>query len=335
MESCYIDNYGGPDQMHLGQQSRPQINPHEILIRVRTAGLNPVDYKTRDGKVRILLPYSMPLILGNELCGDVVQIGSKVREFGLGDRVAARVEKMSAGAFAEFAAVPASLAALVPSTISDSDAAGLPLAGLTAWQCLTEVLCIQPGQRVLIHAGSGGVGHLAIQLAKSLGAVVATTASPARFEFLRGLGADELVDYRNQRFEEHIAPVDAVLDTQGGDILLRSIAHTLPGGAVVTIGGLPTPEVAEEFAKPFWVRWLFALITRKERALARRQRVRFRYWFMRPDGAQLAQLFQYVERGELVVSTQVFDGLKKIGEAMSTLEAGRTVGKLVVRIGDK
>jgi NADPH:quinone reductase-like Zn-dependent oxidoreductase len=332
MRACYIERYGGPDQLRIGDRPSPKPAADEVLIKVRCAGLNPVDFKTRDGKVKILLPYSMPRVLGNELCGDVVEIGVEVRQFQVGDRVAARVAKMSAGAFAEFAAVPADLVAKVPAKISDIDAAALPLAGLTAWQCLTEVLRIQPGQRVLIHAGAGGVGHIAIQLAKSLGAIVATTGSRSRFDVLRSLGADELIDYRNERFEDRIAPVDAVLDTQGGEILLRSIAHTCKGGRVVTIGGLPTPEIADDFGKPFWVKWLFALVSRRERALARQRGVGFRYWFMRPDGAQLADLLARVERGELKLHTQVFEGMDAFPQAFAALESGRTLGKLVVRM---
>lgn len=332
MQACYIERYGGPDQVQIGDRPRPSIAANEVLIRVRAAGLNPVDFKTRDGAVKILLPYRMPLVLGNELCGDVVELGSGVSTVKVGDRVAARVAKLTASAFAEFAAVPAALVAKVPTSIDDLDAASLPLAGLTAWQCLHDVLHVQPGQRVLIHGGAGGVGHIAIQLAKSLGAVVATTASPGRFDFLRALGADELVDYRNERFEDRIAPVDAVLDTQGGDILRRSIAHTRRGGAVVTIGGLPTPEIADDFGKPFWVKWLFAFISRRERALARRCGVKFRYWFMRPDGAQLADLLGRLERGELQLTTRLFEGMDQLPAAFVALESGHNKGKLVVRI---
>lgn len=332
MKTCHIHRYGGPGQLHIGELPEPPLGADAVRIRVLAAGLNPVDFKTRDGKVKLLLPYRMPLILGNELCGEVVALGAQVESFRIGDRVAARVAKMDAGAFAQFAVVPAALLASVPDPISDVDAAALPLAGLTAWQCLTEVLQVKPGQRVLIHAGAGGVGHLAVQLAKSLGAVVATTGSAARHEFLRSLGADEVVDYRHARFEDVIAPVDAVLDTQGGEILRRSIAHTKPGGTVVSIGGMPTPEIADEFGKPVWVRWLFALLTRRERALARTHDVRFRYWFMRPDGTQLAALLARMARGELRVSTQVFDGFAQFPQAFAALESGHTQGKLVVRL---
>lgn len=335
MRACYIERYGGAEQLRVGDRPQPVPAADEVRVRVLAAGLNPVDYKTRAGVVKILLPYRLPQILGNELCGIVESVGSDVRGFRVGDRVAARVAKLDAGAFAEYAAIPASLLAHVPAAISDTDAAAVPLAGLTAWQCLHEVLRVQPGQRVLIHAGAGGVGHIAVQLAKQMGAVVATTASKSRFDFLRSLGADELIDYRHERFEACIAPVDAVLDTQGGDILMRSIAHTRPGGAVVTIGGLPTPEVADEFGKPVWIKWLFALISRRERALAKRRGVRFRYWFMRADGAQVADLLGRIERGELRLSTQVIDGIEQFPQAFAALESGHTLGKLVVRIAPR
>ncbi len=332
MRACYIERYGGPEQLRLGERPTPACGANDVLIRVKAAGLNPVDFKTRDGKIKILLPYRMPLVLGNELSGVVIEVGADVSRLKVGDRVATRVAKMSAGAFAEYVAVNQSCVAPVPASLSDIDAAALPLAGLTAWQCLHEVLQLQPGQRVLIHAGAGGVGHIAIQLAKSMGAVVATTGSRSRFDFLRSLGADEMVDYRNERFEERIAPVDAVLDTQGGEVLLRSIAHTRKGGRVVTIGGLPTPQVADDFDKPFWIKWIFAFISRRERKLATQRGVQFRYWFMHPDGTQLADLLGLVERGELKLSTQVFEGIEQFPQAFAALESGHTLGKLVVRV---
>lgn len=332
MQACTFERYGGPEVLRLGEHPLPKPRDDQVLVRVRAAGLNPVDFKTRQGKVRLLLPYRLPLVPGNELCGDVVDCGSGVGRFAPGQRVAARVAKADAGAFAEFAAVDAGLLAPVPAGVTDEVAAALPLAGLTAWQCLTEVLRVQPGQRVLVHAGSGGVGHLAIQLAKSLGAVVATTGSTARFALLRELGADECVDWRSERFEERIAPVHAVLDTQGGDILRRSIAHTVPGGAVVTIGGIPTPEVADEFGRPVWLRWLFAWLTRRERALARARGIRFRYWFMRPDGEQLRELLARVADGRLRVIVEASEGIASFPQAFAALESGRTVGKRVVRI---
>ncbi|MDZ4812896.1 MAG: NADP-dependent oxidoreductase [Pseudomonadota bacterium] len=332
MRACYIERYGGAEQLRVGERPTPVCGANDVLIKVKAAGLNPVDFKTRDGKVKILLPYRMPLILGNELCGEVFDVGADVRGLRVGERVAARVAKMSAGAFAEYVAVAQSCVAPVPTTVSDIDAAALPLAGLTAWQCLHEVLQVQPGQRVLIHAGAGGVGHIAIQLARSMGAVVATTGSRSRFDFLRSLGADEMVDYRNERFEERIAPVDAVLDTQGGEVLLRSIAHTRKGGRVVTIGGLPTPQVADDFGKPFWIKWIFAFISRRERKLAKQRGVQFRYWFMHPNGTQLADLLGRLGRGELKLSTQVFEGIEQFPQAFAALESGRTMGKLVVRV---
>jgi NADPH:quinone reductase-like Zn-dependent oxidoreductase len=332
MQACSFDRYGGPDVLRVGEHPQPVPRADQVLVRVRAAGLNPVDFKTREGKVRVLLPYRLPLVPGNELCGDVVACGRDVGGFAPGQRVAARVAKLDAGAFAEFAAVDAELLAPVPDGVPDEVAAGLPLAGLTAWQCLTEVLRVQPGQRVLIHAGSGGVGHLAIQLAKALGAVVATTGSAARFSLLRELGADECVDWRSERFEDRIAPVDAVLDTQGGEILRRSIAHTKRGGAVVSIGGIPTPEIADEFGRPAWLRWLFAFLTRRERALARAGGVRYRYWFMHPDGAQLRELLARVADRRLRVIVEVSEGITSFPDAFAALEAGRTVGKRVVRI---
>jgi len=234
------------------------------------------------------------------------------------------------GAFAEFVLARPQHLARIPEGVSFAQAAAVALAGLTAWQCLTEVLKVGAGERVLIHAGGGGVGHLAIQLAKGLGAHVTTTASAASHDWLRELGADVCVDYRNADFRHECAPFDAVLDAMGGETLLRSIAHTRRGGRVVSIGDMPTPEVAAEFGKP-WLGPVFWLLSRRPRAAARAQGVAYRYWFMREDGTQLAMLLDRLARGELQVHIEREFPLAQAPEALRLSETGRVRGKLVIR----
>jgi NADPH:quinone reductase-like Zn-dependent oxidoreductase len=330
MQACYIERYGDAGVVKVGEQPEPKPGAGDVAFRMQAASVNPIDYKTRSGMVKALVSYRMPLILGCDAAGIVAEVGSGVTGFAAGDRVAARLAKGRIGAFAEKVVAPAGVLAKIPQGVDFAPAAAVALAGLTAWQCLTEVLDIQRGQRVLIHAGSGGVGHLAIQLAKGLGAHVTTTASGDSHPWLQELGADECVDYRHADFARQCAPFDAVLDSQGGATLLRSIAHTRPGGRVVSIGDMPTPEVASEFGKP-WLAPLFWLLSRKPRAQAKAAQVHYRYWFMRADGAQLSLLLGKIERGELHVKIAREFPLAQAPEALRLSESGRVRGKVIIR----
>ncbi|MBN8475224.1 NADP-dependent oxidoreductase [Sulfuritalea sp.] len=329
MQACYIQRYGGPEVVQVGVLPAPTPGAGELVFRMEAASVNPVDFKTRNGMLRALQSYRMPAILGNDAAGVVTALGPGVEGFAVGDRVAARLDKARMGAFAEFVPARQQDLAKIPAGVDFAPAAAVALAGLTAWQCLTEVLQVAPGERVLIHAGGGGVGHLAIQLAKGLGAQVTTTASAASHDWLRELGADVCVDYRQADFRNECAPFDAVLDTMGGETLLRSITHTRRGGRVVSIGDLPTPEIAAEFAKP-WLAPVFWLLSRKPRAAARAQGVAYRYWFMREDGAQLALLLDKIARGELRVKIDRELPLAQAPEALRISETGGVHGKLAV-----
>lgn len=329
MQACYIERYGNADVVRVGELPAPEPGPGEVLFRMQAASVNPVDFKTRNGMLRALQSYRMPAILGNDAAGVVTALGPGVAGFRVGERVAARLDKARMGGFAELVVARPQHLARIPEGVSFAQAAAVALAGLTAWQCLSEVLRVVRGKRVLIHAGGGGVGHLAIQLARGLGAQVTTTASAASHDWLRGLGADECVDYRHADFTQVCAPFDAVLDTVGGETLLRSIAHTRRGGRVVSIGDMPTPEVAGEFGKP-WLTPVFWLLSRRPRAAARAQGVAYRYWFMREDGAQLAMLLEMLARDELQLRIEREFPLAQAPEALRLSEAGRVRGKLVI-----
>jgi len=330
MQACYIERYGDADVVKVGVLPAPTPGPGELVFRMEAASINPVDFKIRGGMLRALQSYRMPAILGNDAAGVVTALGAGTAGFSVGDRVAARLDKARMGGFAERVLARPEHLARIPEGVGFAEAAAVALAGLTAWQCLTEVLKVGPGERVLIHAGAGGVGHLAIQLAKELGAQVTTTASAASHDWLCGLGADDCVDYRQADFTRECAPFDAVLDTLGGETLLRSVAHTRRGGRVVSVGDLPTPEVARELGKP-WLVPVFWLLSRKPRALARANGVAYRYWFMREDGAQLAQLLERIGRGDLKVKIEQEFPLARAPEALRLSEVGRVHGKLVIR----
>jgi NADPH:quinone reductase-like Zn-dependent oxidoreductase len=329
MLACYIQRYGNAAQIRLGPQPEPTPGTNEVVFRMHAASVNPIDFKTRAGVVKALLPYKMPLILGSDAAGEITALGAGMQGYQIGDRVAARLSKSRIGAFAESVCAHREQLAHIPNNVSFADAAAVALAGLTAWQCLTEVLKIKSGQRVLIHAGSGGVGHLAIQLAKSLGAHVSTTASKESHAWLTALGADQCVDYKTQDFAQVCAPFDAVLDSQGGSILLRSIAHTKAGGAVVSIGDAPTPEVATEFGRSM-LKPIFWWLSRKPRRAAKAAGVHYRYWFMREDGLQLAMLLNNLSTGALSVKVAQEFPLSACAQALSVSEAGRVRGKIVV-----
>jgi alcohol dehydrogenase len=331
MLACYIESYGDPGVVVMGEQPEPKPVDGQVVFQMHAASVNPIDYKTRSGMVRALLPYRMPLILGSDAAGVVTEVGLGVTGYQPGDRVAARLGKDRIGAFAEKVVAHTDQLAKIPDGVSFSQAAAVALAGLTAWQCLTEVLEVRPSQRVLIHAGSGGVGHLAIQLAKGLGGHVTTTASSENHDWLRQLGADDCIDYKRVDFTQRCEHFDAVLDSQGGETLLKSIAHTRPGGRVVSIGDLPTPEVATEFGKP-WLRPVFWFLSRKQRAHAKARNVAYRYWFMREDGEQLAMLLAKVSQSELQVKIAQEFPLNQTPEALRLSESGRVRGKVVIRL---
>lgn len=329
MRACYIERYGDASVVIVGEQAEPKSGAGEVVFQMQAASVNPIDYKTRNGLVKALLSYRMPLILGSDAAGIVSELGPGVAGFQVGDRVAARLGKGRIGAFAERVVAHTDQLAKIPDNVSFAQAAAVALAGLTAWQCLTEVLKIQGRQRVLIHAGSGGVGHLAIQLAKGLGAHVTTTASSESHDWLRDLGADECIDYRHADFTKQCALFDAVLDSQGGETLLRSIAHTRQGGSVVSIGDMPTPEIAGEFGKP-WLMPVFWLLSRKPRSQANARNVSYRYWFVREDGSQLAILLAKMACGELQVRIAQEFPLAQTPNALRLSESGRVRGKMVI-----
>ena len=320
--------------MEMVELPRPKPGPGELLVRVRAAGVNPLDYKIRDGLVKVLLPFSFPLVLGTDLAGDVEATGPGVTKFKQGDAVFAHLDHDRIGAFAEYALVRESAAARKPVRLDYTQAASLPLVGLTAWQTLIELARLKAGQKVLIHAGSGGVGTFAIQLAKHLGAQVATTASAKNHALVSSLGADVAIDYQTSRFEAVVNDQDVVLDTQGGDTLIRSFEVVKPGGVVVTIGGRPDGKFARAWGLSLPLVWILGFLNRKVDRLARERRVRFEYLFMRASGDQLERLGALVDQGVIKpVLDKVFP-LQAAAEAISYVESGRAVGKVVIRVAD-
>jgi len=327
VKAAVIHAYRGP--VRIEDVPRPVPGDGDLLVQVRAASVNPVDLKIRDGQLKVLTPYQMPLTLGNDLSGTVVEGGTR---FKPGDEIYARLDKDRIGAFAEYALVRESAAALKPARLSHIEAASIPLVGLTSWQSMVEIGKVGPGSRVLIHAGSGGVGTFAIQLAKHLGAWVATTAGARNLDLVRSLGADQAIDYRAQEFDTVLSDLDFVLDTQGGETLLRSFSTVKRGGCIVSIGGLPDAKFARAWGlNPFLVLAL-RFMSRKETRLSRRAGVRYEYLFMRASGDQLARIAELIDGGIIRPVIDKTYRLDQIGAALAYSESGRATGKVVISI---
>ena len=332
MRAAFIERYGSNEVVQLSERPEPTIGPHDLLVQVRAASVNPIDLATRSGRVKPLLNYQLPLILGSDLSGVVLQVGAAVRRFKPRDEVYARLEKHRIGAFAERVALAEDVAALKPSNLTHTEAASIPLVGLTAYQALIEIGQLRDGQRILVQAGSGGVGTFAIQLARHVGASVATTVSQRNATLVRQLGADVTIDYRTERFEERLHGYDVVLDTQSGKTLERGFRVLRPGGVIITVAGLPSFRVAQEHhINPLLAMALYWLEQRWH-SLARRHRVRYAYLFMRPDGAQLERITDLLEtRAIRPVIDRVFP-FEQIREALAYSESGRATGKIIIEV---
>ncbi|MGZ0717210.1 NADP-dependent oxidoreductase [Pseudomonas palleroniana] len=331
MKAFLIDRYG-KNTGCLGEMPSPIVGAHDVLIEVHASSVNVLDAKIRQGDFKLILPYSLPLVLGNDLAGVVVEVGAQVSRFKPGDEVYARPPETRIGTFAERIAVNENALARKPTNLDMTHAASIPLVALTAWQVLVDTAHLQPGQKVLIHAGSGGVGSLAIQLAKHLGAFVATTTSTANVEWVKALGADRVIDYTQQDFESVLHDYDVVLNSLGADVLEKSLKVLKPGGQLISISGPPTVQFAREQGLSWPLQQVMRLLSLGIRRKARKQGVRYAFVFMRADGAQLQQLTELIEAA---IITPVIDRtfpLAHTAQALTYVEHGRARGKVVITI---
>ena len=335
MRAYVLTRYGGPEAMELREVATPQPGAGEVLIKVGAAGLNPVDYKMRQGKLRALFRPRLPFIAGCELAGTVVGAGEGASRFAAGDRVYSRVDAAGLGAFAEFVCVTQELVALMPRSLGYVEAAGLPLAGLTALQALRDELRIQPGTRLFISGGAGGVGTLAIQLAKYYGAEVTTTASPRGAALVSRLGADHVVDYTRENFTDTLKGFDAALDAVGGCTLKGIFRILRRGGSVVSVAGIPEPQTAlQDLHLSKAVAALFWVVSFGVRLRAWRSGVSYRYLFMHASGDDLRFLAGLVDDGKIRAVVDTTYPLSQIPEAFAALEAGHAKGKIIVTMDD-
>jgi NADPH:quinone reductase-like Zn-dependent oxidoreductase len=332
VKAVVIGRYGGNEVVRAGEMPDPELQDVDVLVQIQAASVNPLDLKIREGKLKLILPYRLPLILGNDLAGVVLRVGPGVRRFKPGDEVYARPDKDRIGAFAELIAIREDAVAIKPKRLTMEEAASIPLVGLTAWQALVERANLKAGQKVLIHAGSGGVGTMAVQLAKHLGAIVATTTSTANLDWVKGLGADIVIDYRKDDFEATLRDYDVVLDTLGGAALEKSLRVLKPGGKLVSIAGPPDPDFAREMGANWVLRLAMRLLSRRIRRSAKRLRVNYSFLFVRSSGDQLREIGSLIEAGLIrPVMDQVFP-FESTKEALAYVEKGRAKGKVVVKV---
>jgi NADPH:quinone reductase-like Zn-dependent oxidoreductase len=331
MQAFVVERYG-KNWLRAGEVPEPELRDRDVLVRVHAAGVNPLDSKIRDGEFKFILPYRPPFVLGHDVAGVVTRVGPDVRGFAVGDAVYARPDKDRIGTFAELIAIDQDDVALKPTSLSMPEAAAVPLVGLTAWQALVERAQVTAGQRVLVHAGSGGVGTMAIQLAKHLGATVATTTSTANVDWVKSLGADVVIDYKTDDFATVLSDYDVVLDPLGGETLEKSLTVVKPGGIVIGIGGPPDPAFAKELGSPPFVRMAITLLSLRTRMRAKRRGVTYSFLFMRANGVQLRELTTLIDAGHLrPVVDRVFPFDETL-EAMAYVDHGRAKGKVVVTL---
>jgi NADPH:quinone reductase-like Zn-dependent oxidoreductase len=331
MKAFVVEHYG-KDGLRAADVPEPEVGDGDVLVKVSAAGINPLDKMVRNGEFKRLLKYQTPFVLGHDVAGVVTRVGAAVRGFQVGDEVYARPRDVRIGTFAEYIAIDQDDVAPKPDSLTLHEAAAVPLVSLAAWQALVDRAHLTPGQKVLVHAGSGGLGSTVIQLAKHLGATVATTASGKNAGLVRGLGADVIVDYTKEDFAEVLSGYDVVLDSLGGENLEKSLTVLKPGGQAIGVTGPPDPGFAKQLGAPKFMGVAMALMSRKVRTQARKLGVSYSFLFMQANGAQLRELAALYDAGHLrplIDTTFPFD---QTLQALAYAEQGHANGKVVITL---
>ncbi len=333
MKAFIIKKYSKKEKLQLTEVAEPIAKENEVLVQIHAAGVNLLDSLIKTGEFKLFLPYKTPIINGHDMAGTVVKVGSDVKNFKVGDEVYSRVGDYRIGTFAEYIAVNESDLAIKPKNLTMEEAASIPLVGLTSWQALVEIGKLKKGQKVFIQAGSGGVGTFAIQLAKHLGAFVATTTSTTNIDLVKSLGADLVIDYKTEDFEAKLKDYDLVLHSnRDPKILEKSLRILKSGGQLISLVGPPTPEFAEEIGSPWYIKLITTLISSSAKKKAKKLNTTFKFLFMRAEGSQLEQITQFIESGVIKpVIDKVFP-FEQTNDAMAYVESGHTKGKVVIKI---
>lgn len=332
MKSFTINRYGKKEKLQLTESTEPVVKDNEVLVQVYATSVNLLDAKIRNGEFKIFLPYKMPFTLGHDVAGVVTKIGSRVNKFKVGDEIYARPSDHRIGTFAEYISINENDVAHKPKNLTMEEASSIPLVGLTAWQALVEKANLKKGQKVFIQAGSGGVGTFAIQLAKHLGATVATTTSSANFDLVKSLGADIVIDYKNEDFETILKDYDLVLNSQDAKTLEKSLRILKPNGKVISISGPPDKEFAENIGLSWIFKLIMKMLSLRVKNKAKRLGVNYSFLFMKANGNQLTEITKLINEGIIKpVIDKVFP-FEQTNEAMAYVEAGRSKGKVVIKV---
>lgn len=332
MKAFTINRYSKADKLQLVEVAEPVVKENEVLVQVHSASINPLDVKLKSGEFKLLLPYKFPLILGHDVAGIITKVGSKVSRFKVGDEIFARPADFKIGAFAEYITINENDVALKPKNISMEQAASIPLVALTVWQAFVEKAKLKKDQKVFIQAGSGGVGTIAIQLAKHLGATVATTASAGNFDLVKSLGADIVIDYKTQDFETILKDYDLVLNSQDEKTLEKSMKILKSGGKVVSISSPPDPAFAKEVGLSWFMKTAIFFLSRKVRSQAKKLGVDYSFLYMQANGKQLSEIGKLIETGVIRPVVDKVFSFEQMNEAMSYVSSGRAKGKVVVKV---
>jgi NADPH:quinone reductase-like Zn-dependent oxidoreductase len=332
MKAFIVDRYGKKALLREGDMPEPELRADEVLVEVHATSVNPLDFKIRNGDFKLFMPARPPFVLGHDVAGVVVRVGARARDFKIGDEVYASPDDFQVGTFAQYVPVKESSLAIKPKNISMEEAASLPLVALTAWQILVQRAKVQAGQKVFIQAGSGGVGTIAIQLAKHLGATVATTTSTVNVDWVKNLGADVVVDYKQANFEEVLSGYDVVLNSQDSTTLERSFNVLKSGGQVISISGPPDLGFAEAQKLAWPYLQLMRLLSFSARRKAKSRNASYSFLFMKASGEQLGQIAALIESGAIRPIVDKVFPFASTNEAMDYVESGRAKGKVVIKV---
>lgn len=333
MKAYQVTKYSKKEQLRLTQVAEPTVAESEVLVQIHSAGVNLLDSMIKWGEFKLFLPYKTPLTNGHDMAGVITKVGSKVSKYKVGDEVFSRVSDYKIGTFAEYISVNENDLAIKPKNLSMEEAASIPLVGLTAWQALVEIANVKKGQKVFIQAGSGGVGTFAIQLAKHLGAFVATTTSEKNIGLVKSLGADLVIDYKTQDFSTLLKDYDLVLHSNREKIVLeKSLGILKKGGQLVSLVGPPTPDFATEIGLPWYLKFVTKLLSSSARKEAKKLNVVFKFLFMRAEGNQLGEISKLMEAGIIKPIIDKVFPFEQTNDALAYVETGRSKGKVVIKV---
>ena len=332
MKAVQIDNYSKTvDSVKIREISIPEIKPDEVLVKVKSVGINPVDNMTTRGDVKLITPYSFPLTIGNELAGVIEKKGEKVTEFKEGDRVFSRLPTNKIGAFAEYVAINKKDLAKIPEYLSFNEAAAIPLTALTAYQAL-DILQVKSGETLFISGGSGGFGAMAVPLAKTRGIKVITNGSLENKERVLALGAELFLDYKTEDYAQLLHDVDGVIDTIGGKETEKQFSILKQGGKLVSLKGMPNGRFAKKMGLPLWKQWIFGFAGRSFDNMAKKRNQEYHFIFVQSSGEQLSEIAKVLEENQIRPSIDSIYSFEDIAKALVKVDKGSSRGKTIVEI---